>query len=89
MGTHNLKVALISSALRSLSNITADQQLERLDSKAYQTKWFIQLIAATVCASSQRPKYTFCILLYILLSRDPSSWKQQFEAIFVFHFRLI
>lgn len=40
VGTHNLKVALISSARKSLINITADQQRERLDLKAYQTMWF-------------------------------------------------
>lgn len=44
MATHNLKVSLISSALRSLINITTTEG-ETLGSEAY------QLITEAVCAS--------------------------------------
>jgi len=87
MATHYLKVALISSALRSLINITTDQAGETHPGTQDQSKkhirrsGFIQLITEAVCDSGHRPEYRNKSCPF------PSSSKQQFEEIFFFHFR--
>jgi len=87
MATHSLKVALISSALKSLINITTDQVGETLDqSKAYQTKVVCTTEHYGRVGLRSPPKIQ---IKNLLLCRNPSSGKQQFEVIFVFYFRLI